>query len=188
MSFGRSKSESYMTWEPEKAYFSDTARDLNDGNAALPQWVQNDGKRRTEAPEDPNDDPCCESTHAINGTCEEERERDQNKHDNSLAGIKSSESVSERGERLQTKAAEDHAAKRKALSSETGSRSGSVVMIGPSSSTVCASVETCPFSGSFSNVFSSSDSTPLVTLGAAALIFNARVDSKSKSSGHCALR
>jgi hypothetical protein len=189
MSFGRRKSESYMTWEPERAHFNDTARDLSNGNAALPQWVQDDGKRRTEAPEYPNDDPCCESTHAINGTCEEERKRDQNKHDNSLAGIKSSESVPERGERVQTKAAEDHAAKRKALSSATGSRSGSVVIIGLSSSTAsCASMETCPFSGSFSNVFSSSDSTPLVTLGAAVLIFNARVDSKSKSSGHCALR
>jgi hypothetical protein len=119
-----------MTWEPKKAHFNDTARDLSNGNAALKQWVQDDGKCRTEAPEDPDDDPCCESTHAINGTCEEERERDQNKHDNSLAGIKLSESVPERGKRSQTKAAEDHAAKRKALSSATGSRSGSVVMIG----------------------------------------------------------
>jgi hypothetical protein len=82
----------------QKAHFSDTARDLTNGNATLPQWVQDDGKRRTEAPENPDDDPCCESTHAINGTCEEERERDQNKQDNSLAGIKSSESVPERGE------------------------------------------------------------------------------------------
>jgi hypothetical protein len=114
----------------QKAHFNYTARDMNNGNTALPQWVKDDGKRRTEAPDDPDDDPCCESTHAINSTCEEERERDQNKHDNSLAGIKSSESVPERGERSQTKAAEDHAAKRKALSSETGSRSGSVVMIG----------------------------------------------------------
>ena len=120
-----------MTWEPKKkAHFSDTTRDLSNGNAALPQWVQDDGKRRTEAPEDPDDDPCCESMHAINGTCEEERERDQNKHDNSLAGIKSSGSVRRAGERSQTKAAEDHAAKRKALSSDTGSRSGSVMMIG----------------------------------------------------------
>ena len=81
----------------KKAHFNDTARDLSNGNAALPQWVQDNGKRRTEAPEDPDDDPCCESMHAINGTCEEEWERDQNKHDNSLAGIKSSESVPERG-------------------------------------------------------------------------------------------
>lgn len=114
----------------QKAHFSDPAPNLKNGNTALPQWVQDDGKRRTEAPEDPDDDPCCESTHAINGTCEEERERDQNKHDNSLGGIKSSESVPERGVRSQTKATEDHAAKRKALSSATGSRSGSVVMIG----------------------------------------------------------
>jgi hypothetical protein len=92
----KSKSESHTTWEPGKAHFNDTARDLRNGSAALPQWVQDDGKRRTEAPEDPDDDPCCESTHAINGACEEERKRDQNKHDNSLAGIKSSESVPER--------------------------------------------------------------------------------------------
>jgi hypothetical protein len=90
------------------------------------------------------------------------------------------------GERSLTKAAEDHAAKRKALSSETGSRSGSKAMMGPSSSTAeCASVKLCPFSDPFSTVFSSLYSTPLVTVGTGALIFNARVDSKSKSSGHC---
>lgn len=62
----------------QKAHFNYTARNLRNGNAALPQRVQDDSKRRTEAPDDPDDDPCSESTHAINGTCEEERERDQN--------------------------------------------------------------------------------------------------------------
>lgn len=119
-----------MKWEPKNAHFNDTARDLSNGNAALPQWVQDDGKRRTEAPNDPDDHPCSEPTHTINGTCEEEREGDQNKHDKSLTDIKSSESVPERGGRSQTKTTEDHAAKRKALSSEAGSRSGSTVMTG----------------------------------------------------------
>ena len=43
----------------------------------------------SEAPGDTND-PCGESTHAINGTREDERERDQNERDDRLVGIKSS--------------------------------------------------------------------------------------------------
>jgi hypothetical protein len=90
------------------------------------------------------------------------------------------------GERSLTKATEDHAAKRNALSSATGSRSGSGAMIPSSSTAECASMEPCPFSDPFSNAFSSLYSTPLVPVGTGALIFNARLDSKSKSSGHCA--
>jgi len=80
----------------KKAHLNDTARDLGKGHAALIQRVQDDDKRRTEAPDDTDDDPCGEPTHAVNGTREEERERDQNEHDNRLVGIKSSGSVSER--------------------------------------------------------------------------------------------
>lgn len=82
----------------QKAYLDDTAEDLNNGDAALPQRIQDDCKRRTEAPDDPDDDPCGESMHAENGTRKEERERDQNKHDNSLVGVKLSESVPVQGE------------------------------------------------------------------------------------------
>jgi hypothetical protein len=79
-------------------HLNNTAQDLCKGIAALPQRVQDHGNRRTEAPDDPDDDPCGEPTDAKNGTRKEEREWYQNKHDESLVAIKSSESVSERGE------------------------------------------------------------------------------------------
>lgn len=89
-----------------------------------------------------------------------------------------------RGDKSQTRATEDHAAKRKAVLSEAGSRSGSGTM--PSSSTTeCISAEPRSFSDPFSSVLSSPYGPD--TLGTLALTFNARVDSKSKSSGHCVL-
>ena len=65
-----------MTWAHKNTHLSDTAQDLGKGDAALPQRIQDDGERRTEAPDDPDDDPCCESTDAENGTRKEEREWD----------------------------------------------------------------------------------------------------------------
>jgi len=88
-----------------------------------------------------------------------------------------------RGDKTQTRATEDHAAKRKAVSSETGSRSGSGTMP-PSSMTECISAEPRSFSDPFSSVLSSPYGPDTLTL---TLTFNARVDSKSKSSGHCVL-
>ena len=98
--------------------------------------------------------------------------------------IKSSEiGIRARGDKTQTRATEDHAAKRKAMSSSTGSRSGSGTM--PSSFTECISAEPRSFSDPFSSVLSSPYGPD--TLGTLTLTFNARVDSKSKSSGHCVL-
>jgi hypothetical protein len=60
-----------------QVHLDDTARDLGKGKAALPQRVQHDGNRGTEAPDDPDDDPYGKSTHAKDGTREEEWEWDQ---------------------------------------------------------------------------------------------------------------
>lgn len=82
-------------------------------------------------------------------------------------------------DKAQTKATEDHAAKRKASLSEAGSRSGSGAT--PSSSTTeCSSG--VPGSSDFSSPYGPD------TLGTLVLTFNARVDSKSKSSGYCVLK
>lgn len=79
-----------MTLPLDKTHLDDTARDLENSDAALIQRVKNDGNRRAEAPEDPDDDPHGEATHAKNGTREEKWEWDQNEHDKSLVGIKKS--------------------------------------------------------------------------------------------------
>ena len=131
-----------MTLLLNRVHLDNTAPNLGKGSAALPQRVQHNGNRRTEAPEDPDDDPGGKPTHAKDGTREEEWKRDQNEQNKSLVGIETLELVSEMresgGERLRTRATDDHAAKRKACLSEAGSRSGSGSI--PSSSTAeCAS-------------------------------------------------
>jgi len=68
---------------PCKDVLDDTARDLGNGDATLIQRVQHHSDRGTEAPDDPDDDPCGKSAHAKDGTREEERERYQNEHDKS---------------------------------------------------------------------------------------------------------
>ena len=78
-----------MTLPLNQVHLDNTARDLGKGCAAFVQRVQYDGNRRTEAPDDTDDHPRGEPTHAKNGTREEERKWDQNEHDNSLVGIKS---------------------------------------------------------------------------------------------------
>src|SRR6267142_1503135 len=118
-----------MTLLLNQVHLDDTARNLEKGTAAFPQRVYHDGNRRTEAPNNPDDDPCGKPTHAKDGTRKEEWERDQNEQNKSLNGIKSLELIDIRdaggGERLRTRTTDDHAAKRKALRSEAGSRSGS---------------------------------------------------------------
>jgi hypothetical protein len=73
-----------MTVLLNRVHLDDTARNLEKGGAAFPQRVQHDGNRRTEAPNNPDDDPCGEPTHTKDGTREEERERDQNEQNESL--------------------------------------------------------------------------------------------------------
>jgi hypothetical protein len=90
------------------------------------------------------------------------------------------------GERLRTRTADDHAAKRNALSSETGSRSGSGSRPLASSFTAeCVSAQPSSFSDTFSESFVFSSLYGLATVETGTRTFNARVDTKSKSSGHC---
>lgn len=81
------------TWLLNQIHLDDTARNQEKCTAAFPQRVQHDGNRRTEAPNNPDDDPRGEPTHAKDGTREEEWERDQNKQNKSLDGIKSLELI-----------------------------------------------------------------------------------------------
>jgi len=63
-----------------KDILNHSPRYLSKSGTTLPQRIQHDSKSRTEAPDNSDDDPCTEPTHAENGAREEERERDQQEH------------------------------------------------------------------------------------------------------------